>query len=80
MAEYNGNFQEALEQLELAKKSMLDAQGYNDPQHFQRADQQIKYAQQLMNTTRPVTEDEKKLLIRSQDMLRQLEEIDQSIQ
>jgi hypothetical protein len=80
LTEYKGNFQEALEQLELAKQSMVDAQGNNDPQHFQRADQQIKYAQQLMNTSQPHNEQEKKLYTRSQDMLRQLEETDQSIQ
>ncbi|WP_409253965.1 hypothetical protein V1502_08725 [Bacillus sp. SCS-153A] len=46
----NDKLKEALKQVEMAERNLLDAQGNNDPQHYQRAAQDIHYAQTLLST------------------------------
>jgi hypothetical protein len=77
------SLEEALQQVEMAERNLLDAQGNNDPQHYQRAQQDIRYAQELLNNihgsmTSASPEDQKKYH-RAQEMMRLLEEAQSSL-
>jgi hypothetical protein len=71
--------EDALKQVEIAERNLLDAQGNNDPQHYQRASQDIHYAQALLNSIHdfigktPLEEQEK--YHRAQERMRLMEEV-----
>lgn len=69
---------EALKQVEMAERNLLDAQGNNDPQHYQRAGQDIRYAQALLNDIHEsimnASEEEQKKYHHAQELMRLLEE------
>jgi hypothetical protein len=79
----NNELEEALKQVEMAERNLLDAQGNNDPQHYQRASQDIHYAQALLNSIRDsilnASEEDRKKYRRAQEMMRLLEEAHASL-
>ncbi|WP_421384925.1 hypothetical protein ACOJQI_09180 [Bacillus salacetis] len=79
----NNNLEEALKQVEMAERNLLDAQGNNDPQHYQRAAQDIHYAQSLLNNLHAsmseASPEEQKKYHRAQEMMRLLEEAHASL-
>jgi hypothetical protein len=79
----NNGLEEALKQVEMAERNLLDAQGNNDPQHYQRAAQDIHYAQALLNSIHDsmlhASAEEQKKYQRAQEMMRLLEEAHASL-
>ncbi len=75
--------QEAMKQLEIAHKNVIEAQGTTDAQHFQRAQQNIKLAEELLNKAQHSrSEDDpeiNKQYTRAQDLLRLIEETQNSL-
>ncbi|MGM0844747.1 MAG: hypothetical protein ACQEUT_07190 [Bacillota bacterium] len=74
----NNELQEALKQVEIAERNLLDAQGSNDPQHYQRAALDIHFAQSLLNSIRDsmvnASQEDQHQYHRAQEMMRLLEE------
>ncbi|MGF2615905.1 hypothetical protein FZC84_07470 [Rossellomorea vietnamensis] len=74
----NQNLNEALKQVDIAERNLLDAQGNNNPEHYQRASLDIHYAQSLLNSLHDsihsASQEEQKLYYRAQEMMRILEE------
>ncbi|RIW38446.1 hypothetical protein D3H55_02610 [Bacillus salacetis] len=72
------SLKEALQQVEIAERNLLDAQGNTDPQHFQRATQDVHYAQTLLNsihdTMLKANQEDQKEYHRAQERMRLLEE------
>ncbi|MGD6803718.1 hypothetical protein FZC79_00200 [Rossellomorea vietnamensis] len=74
---------EALIQVDIAERHLMDAQGNNDPQHYQRASLDIHYAQSLLNSVHDIIHDasqeEQQQYHRAQEMMRILEETQASL-
>ncbi|EDL65835.1 hypothetical protein [Bacillus sp. SG-1] len=80
---FNNKLEEALQQVEMAERNLLDAQGNNDPQHYQRAAQDIHYAQALLTSIHDsmmsAPEEEQKQYLHAKERMRILQEAHSSL-